>query len=67
MNRPEKIENLHQLSVKDLMEDQKTKLIILDGSSGAAYLVDTPEYGKTIIQTANSKHTKLNYDYGFLP
>lgn len=65
MNRPIELENLHQLSVGDLIERNKIKLVILDGNDGCAYLANTPEYGKTSVQTTKGKFSRINFDYGY--
>lgn len=65
MNRPIELENLHQLSVGDLIERNKIKLVILDGKDGCAYLSDTPEYGITNVHTRDNEYTRIHFDYGF--
>ncbi|ASZ59914.1 hypothetical protein GII76_01065 [Bacillus subtilis] len=67
MNRPIELENIHQLSVGDLIERNKIKLVILDGQNGCAYLADTPEYGITTVHTTGNKYTRIHFDYGYKP
>ncbi|MCY8513522.1 XtrA/YqaO family protein [Bacillus atrophaeus] len=67
MNRPIELENLHQLSVGSLIEQNKIKVIILDGRNGCAYLADTPAYGCTSVQTTDNKYSRINYDFGYKP
>lgn len=67
MNRPIELENIHQLSVGDLIERNKIKLVILDGKEGCAYLADTPEYGITNVHTRDNEYTRIHFDYGYKP
>ncbi|MGG1863581.1 XtrA/YqaO family protein [Bacillus safensis] len=65
MNRPIELENIHQLSVGALIEQNKIKVVILDGWKGSAYLSNTPKYGKTSVQTKEGKFSRVNFDYGY--
>lgn len=51
-------------SVSQFIEPGKVSVIVLDGNQNAAYVVEAPEHGKTIIQTVKGGLARCDYEIG---
>ncbi|MEC1662984.1 XtrA/YqaO family protein [Bacillus halotolerans] len=64
MNKPQEIKN-RDLSIGESIEPGKIRIIILDGNEGTAHVLEAPEHGKTIIQTAKGSFARVDHEIGF--
>ncbi|MGE6629846.1 XtrA/YqaO family protein [Bacillus sp. NPDC077027] len=47
------------------IEKGKVHVIVLDGNEGTAHIMDAPEHGRTIIQTAKGHFARVDHEIGF--
>ncbi|MCY8975638.1 XtrA/YqaO family protein [Bacillus atrophaeus] len=64
MNKPHEIKN-YETTIQQSIEPGKVRIIVLDGTEGTAHIMDAPEHGKTIIQTAKGSFARVDHEIGF--
>ena len=52
--QPKHIPINQNTGISQFIEPGKVSVIVLDGNQNAAYVVEAPEHGKTIIQTVKA-------------
>ncbi|MCM3190405.1 XtrA/YqaO family protein [Bacillus subtilis] len=63
MNCPRKIENLDQ--ILNQLEKNKNYVIVIDGINQVVQFTETPEHGRTIVQTSKGNLSRIDYEYGY--
>ncbi|WP_326848598.1 XtrA/YqaO family protein [Bacillus vallismortis] len=63
MNCPKHIENLEQ--VINQIENNKNYVIVIDGNNRSFKLTETPEHGKTIVQTSKGNLSRIDFEIGY--
>ncbi|MBU8788001.1 XtrA/YqaO family protein [Bacillus glycinifermentans] len=64
MKQPETIEVNKDFTFTGTIEPGKVRVIVLDGNEGTAHIMDAPEHGKTIIQTARGYFSRVDREIG---
>lgn len=49
-------------TIQNALEADKVRIIVIDGNEGTAHITDTPEHGKTIIQTAKGHFARVDHE-----
>ncbi|MFP5182805.1 XtrA/YqaO family protein [Bacillus altitudinis] len=65
MNEPKQLMIQENQTFVGELEKGKIQVIVLDGNVGTAYMMDVPEHGKTIIQTAKGHFVRVDHEIGF--
>ncbi|MDM5299254.1 XtrA/YqaO family protein [Bacillus pumilus] len=65
MSEPKQLFIQENHTIVGEIEEGKIQVIVLDGTVGTAYMMDVPEHGKTIIQTAKGQFARVDHEIGF--
>ncbi|OUL03430.1 XtrA/YqaO family protein [Bacillus spizizenii] len=65
MYNPREINLNKDTTIQQAIEPGKIQIIVLDGSQGTAHVLEAPEHGKTIIQTAKGSFARVDHEIGF--
>ncbi|POX34451.1 XtrA/YqaO family protein [Bacillus sp. Ru63] len=65
MYNPREINLSKDTTIQQAIEPGKIQILILDGKEGTAHVLEAPEHGKTIIQTAKGSFARVDHEIGF--
>lgn len=60
MKRVHELQMTH-LTVDELIETGKVKLVVLDGVKGTVTLCEAAEHGETVVETINGKTKRIHF------
>ncbi|AWD88521.1 MULTISPECIES: XtrA/YqaO family protein [Bacillus] len=63
--QPKHISINQNTSVSQFIEPGKVSVIVLDGNQNAAYVVEAPEHGHTIIETFKGGFDRVRFDHSY--
>lgn len=63
--QPKHISINQNTSVSQFIEPGTVSIIVLDGNQNAAYIVEAPEHGDTIIETFKGGFDRIRYDHSY--
>ncbi|RPK21509.1 hypothetical protein EH2_00803 [Bacillus subtilis] len=65
MYNPREINIKNDFTIQQKIDPGKVKIIVLDGNQGTAHVLDAPEHGKTVIQTAKGCFAWVEHEIGY--
>lgn len=65
MYNPREINIKKDFTIQQKIDPGKVQIIVLDGNQGTAHVLDTPEHGKTVIQTVKGSFARVDHEIGF--
>ncbi|MCI3197655.1 hypothetical protein GXP75_18665 [Bacillus sp. HU-1818] len=63
--QPKHISINQESNITQFIEQGKVSVIVLDGNQNAAYSVEAPEHGQTIIETFKGGFDRVRFDHSY--
>ena len=65
MINPKKLLNIDSITLESQLEDGKIRVIIVDGIKQEAWITETAEHGKTLVETRKGDLARVEFEIGY--